>query len=58
MCGEVKILFPHKKQGISVISLQRSSNVAPKKNEIKEQAIASSVFQKRLYFTKSHHLAQ
>ena len=55
MCAEVQILFPHKKQDDSVISLQRfkllglgcESNVAPKQNEIKEEGIASNVFQKR-----------
>ena len=66
MCAEVQILFPHKKQDDSVISLQRFkllglgsvSNVAPKQNEIKEEATASNVFQERSFFTKSHHLAQ
>ena len=63
MCAELQILFPHKKQDDSVFSLQRFrllglggvSNVAPKQNEIKE-GIASSVFQERSFFTKSHHL--
>ena len=47
MCAEVQILFPHKKQDDSVISLQRFklpglgsvSNVAPKQNKIKEEDI-------------------
>ena len=47
MCAEVQILFPHKKQEDSVISLQRfkllefgsESNVASKQNEIKEEGI-------------------
>ena len=60
MCAEVQILFPHKKQDDSVISLQRFkllglgsvSNVAPKENEIKEEDIASNVFQERPFFTK------
>ena len=66
MCAEVQILFPHKKQDDSVISLQRfkllglgnKSNVAPKKNEIKEEDIASNVFQERSFLKKSHHLVQ
>ena len=66
MCPEVQILFPHKKQDDSVISLQRfkllglgsASNAAPKQNEIKEEGIASNVFQERSFFTKSHHLVQ
>ena len=49
-----------------VISLQRFkllglgilSNVAPKPNEIKEEGIASYVFQERSFFTKPHHLVQ
>ena len=64
MCAEVQILFPHKKQDDSVISLQRFKllglgsvpNVAPKQNEIKEEGIASNVFQERSFFTKTHHL--
>ena len=66
MCAVVQILFLHKKEDDSVISLQRFkllglgsvSNVAPKPNEIKEEGIASNVFQERLFFTKSHHLVQ
>ena len=66
MCAEVQILFPHKKQHDSVISLQRFrllglgsvSNVAPKQNKIKEEGIASKVFQERSLFTKSHHFVQ
>ena len=66
MCGQVQILFQHKKQDHSVISLQRFkllafgsvSNVAPKQNEIKEEGIASNVFQESSFFTKSHHLVQ
>ena len=57
MCAEVQILFLHKKQDDSVISLQRLkllgvgsvSNVAPKQNEIKEEGIASNVFQERSF---------
>ena len=64
MCSEVQILFPHKKQDDSVMSLQRFkllglsrvSNVAPKQNEIKEEGIASNDFQGSSFFTKSHHL--
>ena len=66
MCAEVQILFPHKKQDHSVISLQRlkllglgsMSNAAPKQNEIKEEGISSNVFQERSFLTKSHHLVQ
>ena len=66
MCAEVQILFQHKKQDDSVISLQRFkllglgtvSNVAPKQKEIKEEDIASNVFQERSFFRKSHHLVQ
>ena len=62
MCADVQILFPHKKQDDSVISLQRfkllglgsMSNVAPKQNEIKEEGIGSNFFQERSFFTKSH----
>ena len=51
MCAEVQILFPHKKQDDSVISLQRFkllglgsvSNVAPKQNEIKEDEICYQI---------------
>ena len=64
MRAEVQILFPHKKQDDSVISLQRFkllglgcvSNVAPKQNEIKEEDIASNVSQEGSFFTKSHNL--
>ena len=64
MCAEVQILFPHKKQDDSVISLQRFkllglgsvSNVAPKQNEIKEEGIASNIFQERSFFTKSKNV--
>ena len=66
MCAEVQILFPHEMQDDSVISLQffkllrlgSVSDVAPKLNEIKEEGIASNVFQKRSFFTKSHHVVQ
>ena len=66
MCAEVQILFLYKKQHDSVISLQRYkllgldsvSNVAPKQKEIKEEGIASNVFQERSFFIKSHHLVQ
>ena len=66
MCAEVQILFVHKKQDDSVISPQRFkllglgsvSNVALKQNEIKEEGIASNVFQEMSFFTKSHHLVQ
>ena len=64
MCADVQILFPHKKQDDSVISLQRfkllglgsMSNVAPKQNEIKEEGIGSNFSPERSFFTKSHHL--
>ena len=60
MCAEVQILFPHKKQDDSDISLQRFkllglgsvSNIARKQNEIKEEGIASNFFQERSFFTK------
>ena len=66
MCAEEQILFPHKKQDDSVISLQRFkllglgrvSNVAPKQDEIKEKGTASNVFQEGSFFTKSHYLVQ
>ena len=66
MCAEVQMLLPHKKQDHSVIILQRLkllglgkvSDVAPKQNEIKEEGIASNIFQERSFFTKSHHLLQ
>ena len=66
MCAEVQMLFPHKKQDDSVISLQRFkllglgsvSNVAPKQNEIKEEDIVrkalSAVFSKRGHFSQNH----
>ena len=63
MRAKVQILFPYKKQDNSVIRLQRFkllglgsvSNVAPKQNEIKDEGIASNVFQERSFFTKSHN---
>ena len=63
---EVQILFLHKKQDDSVITLQRFkllglgsvSNIALKQNEIKKEGIASHVFQGRSFFAKSHHLVQ
>ena len=66
MCAKVQILFPHKNQHDSVISLRRFkllelgsvSNVAPKQNEIKERGIARNVFQERSFFTKLHHFIQ
>ena len=66
ICAEVQILFSHKKQDDSVIGLQRFkllglgsvSNVVPKHNEIKEEGIASNVFQERSFFTKSRHSVQ
>ena len=65
MCAEVQILFPHKKQDDSVISLQRFkllglgsvSNVAPQENEIKEEDIVrkalSAMFSKRGHFSQN-----
>ena len=57
MCAEVQILFMHKNEDHSVISLQRFKllglgtvwNIAPKENEIKEEGIASNVFQEVIF---------
>ena len=66
MCAKVQILFQHKKQDDSVISLKcvkllglgSVSNVAPKQKEIKKEGIVNNVYQERSFFTKSLNLVQ